>query len=134
MRRVNSKGIGLLLTATMLIATHLSMGGRVICVGPDGHVAIEASDWRGTCADSNPKDLLSCSLIPSTHCGTCLDFEITIDRAPKVGGKTIELPVLSRADLIVPLASIIPFKRLSHLPPTSHIPPGHLAQNAVLII
>ncbi len=131
MKSVNHKGIGLLLTVTFLIASSLSIGGRVICVGLDGQVAIESAGWRGVCAEVDGARQSPHAMNASTHCGTCLDYEISIDQASKVAGISLMPAVSVRVDSLSIFAHVPP-RRLRV--PAAILPPSQPAQYSVLII
>ena len=128
-----AKGINLFLTIAMLVASSVSMGGHVICVGFDGHVAIEAAGWQGFCAEDEVAPRSPLAISASAHCGTCIDYEIDIDRAPKVAGSSLVPVVPMQVDVSLIFAFFLP-RRLSVAASTPGIPPSHLAQNVVLII
>ena len=68
-----------------LLAAPLSVGASVICVGEDGHIAIEQA-YNGSCSDSREKHDDSSTSLPSqgeqqidaddSHCGPCTDFAL----------------------------------------------------------
>ena len=122
----NNRGMGLLLAVTILV-TSLSMGGRVLCMGLDGHVAIEVGGWQGYCAeDETARPLLH--RMSTSHCGPCLDYEIAIDRAPIVDGNILVPKVPDAPSAFAP----VPPRRL--WVPATILPPSQLAQHVVLII
>ena len=133
MNKLNNNGICLLLIVTLLIAISLSMGGHVICVGFDGHVAIEAGGWQGICVEDKVAHPSPHTMSASTHCGTCLDYKIAIDHAPRVAESILVTDVPIRNDTSSIFAPVPP-RPLSVAAPTLRIPPSRLAQNVVLLI
>lgn len=71
--------IRLLLPAVLLLAPIVATG-RVLCIGNDGHVAIEGAGPRGDCNDSAGSPALTHS---DHHCGGCLDVSISFDEATR---------------------------------------------------
>ena len=127
MKNVNHKGIGLLLAVTILVTSFLSMGGRVLCVGLDGHVAIEVGGLEGFCAeDEAARPLLQTKR--ASHCGPCLDYEVSIDRAPIVDGNILVPKAPDAPSAFAP----VPPRRLRV--PAAILPPSQPAQYFVLII
>lgn len=74
--------------------------GRVLCIGVDGHIAVEAV--RGNnCADylgsNSTKDrgafTQRTQVAPANHCGTCLDVALQITSGPPSASSAIPNPV-----------------------------------------
>ncbi|MGH1365518.1 MAG: hypothetical protein ACRBF0_18285 [Calditrichia bacterium] len=67
-----------------LLLLHVGMTGYVLCVGDDGHIAIERSLDEETCLDTAPTDCSETTLghiealctVNETHCGNCTDIAL----------------------------------------------------------
>lgn len=70
-----------------LIVGHVAFQGYVLCLGFDGHVAIESSADRETCSDGAAENSPGESgavfhhndLVTADHCGICIDVPIGSD-------------------------------------------------------
>jgi len=70
-----------------LVVGHVAFQGYVLCLGFDGHVAIESSVDRATCFDCTAENSHSESnaafhhndLVTANHCGICVDVPIGSD-------------------------------------------------------
>ena len=93
-------GLSLLLTLALLLPPMHSAMGRVLCVGDDGHIAIEAVGPHGDCSEPGGGPLSTGA--PSTHhCGDCLDVSVSFDEATRT------YPEL-RSDYAAPIFSLSP--------------------------
>jgi hypothetical protein len=135
MKTASIKGFGLLLTLVLMFSLHLS-GGLLVCIGDDGHVAIEASNWRGDCNEGRLAESPFGVVNGSTHCGGCLDVEIAIDQATRVSrdGAFVHLP--PQPDVLVPHVASLFVRRnsLTDYLITSNIPSRQTVQKTVLIL
>lgn len=58
-----------------------TFGQAVLCLGTDGHVALENTDSDGACHDeSHLSDALDQDCIGKDHCGACLDLLPNLDQ------------------------------------------------------
>jgi len=70
-----------------LIVGHVAFRGYVLCLGFDGHMAIESSADRATCSDGAAENSHGESdtafhhndLVTANHCGICVDVPIGSD-------------------------------------------------------
>lgn len=66
---------------------HGGLSGFVICIGNDGHVAVERSIDDVACSDTKISSLLeitaehteNCCVLDANHCGDCRDISLTFD-------------------------------------------------------
>lgn len=79
------KRVALLLSWLLiyLIIIPMQMSGYVLCIGADGHVALEAST-NGHCTDIHAPDLehaevtIAGTTPEADHCGACIDLAIFV--------------------------------------------------------
>ena len=135
MKTASIKGFVLLLTLVLMFSFHLS-GGLLVCIGDDGHVAIEASNWRGDCNEGRPGESPSGAVNGSTHCGGCLDVEIAIDQATSVSRDVAVVHFPSQPDALVPRVASLFVRRnsLTDYHTTNNIPSRQTVQKTVLIL
>ena len=86
MSRTLEAGIDLFAILALLVSLYFGTGGRVVCLGADGHIAIEAANWTQDCAEPYASAAHSAYALSESHCGVCLDLVVTIDEATTRGG------------------------------------------------
>ena len=75
-------GLRLLLALTLLIPPMQAAMGSILCIGDDGHVAIEAMGPRGDCDEPaiGPRSGVDLS---GHHCGDCQDVSTSFDEVTR---------------------------------------------------
>ncbi len=68
----------------------------MVCLGDDGHVAIEAVDFAGGCTDFPEDSASPFPTLVSSHCNDCLDVPVVVDDATH---RESGLPLVSIASL-----------------------------------
>ncbi len=83
LKRKKSTTIPLIGLLIYLIIIPMQLSNYVLCIGTDGHVALEVSS-NGRCTDAHPSDPAHAELtITGTateedHCGSCIDLAIFV--------------------------------------------------------
>ncbi len=75
MRQSTFRIVPLLIGFVVYLALGLTPGGFALCLGNDGHVAVEASNLEGRC-DAGPEDSGERPAFAGTHCGPCVDVAV----------------------------------------------------------
>ena len=123
----------------IIVAAQGPMQNLVLCLGADGHVAVEASvGVDGSCTDSSvsrtPRSaspaLLAGHSVRGAHCGTCLDLVLTHTDA--LYGPSVSSPPHSAARTAAGPPVSLAFHTPGNTQP-AHLPEPH-AQLATLAI
>jgi hypothetical protein len=99
------KTVATIICFAYLVLVAGSGSASVICLGDDGHVAIEMGRG-GTCAELNHENSPDCQLseVPHCHCGPCIDIPFGTELV-EAKQASIERLVL-QTNLLVPLAVV----------------------------
>ena len=83
LKRKKSAAIPLIWLLIYLIIIPMQLSNYVLCIGTDGHVALEVS-VNGRCTDTHAFDLehtevtIAGTTTEEDHCGSCIDFAIFV--------------------------------------------------------
>ena len=124
------------LTTSQLIILYIvliivSLPGILICMGPDGHLALESASRVSECCDyiTKPAHDKSTQFSQMTgiysdkgHCGPCIDIAISIDSSDKSTLKAQDLSSEIKgkvfSPLLTPLPVLIEISTEGHFPQT----------------
>lgn len=101
-----------------------TFGEAVLCLGSDGHVALENSGTDGAChEDVHLSDVLDQDCLVEDHCGNCLDLLPSLDELNRSHNKLF----LENALVVV---DVVPTRVVSHPlqnPPVSFLKHLHVS-------
>ena len=113
-----------------IILVLTTLPGIVLCMGADGHFALENACNNFNCDDiaettqyaSSQLSLLAGIYLDKGHCGPCADIAISIDSSDKSTLKTQDLPSEIKGKVFSPLLNPLPVfvevLTVGHLPQT----------------
>ena len=113
-----------------IILVLIALPGIVLCLGVDGHLALESASNEANCdylAEPISEDGSHLSSITGTysdkgHCGPCTDIAISIDRSDKSTLKAQDLSSEIKGKVFSPLLNPLPvfdeILTVGHLPQT----------------
>ena len=135
--------------AMHVLLLHGGLSGYVLCIGGDGHVALERSADEMTCADTDNSSHSpalaahggNCCELDADHCGDCRDISLTPDcqdeqaRNPQ---KTVEIPAIQSLGVSVSPGDPGAVERRHQTPAFSYLTTYHLSlvslRSTVLLI
>ena len=140
-RRRSLQSIAIMLLSVFLLVPVQAMG-TVLCIGADGHIALEAGK-NGRCgsfSSESPREYIT--QLPQTidHCGGCIDVSLSasnsedqqISSAPSASPK-VEAPALVLVAFVLPV-SIESSQPHVVLPPSSRVTALLALRTVILLI